>query len=246
LAADLGIRVVEIRNDLLGAEIADGTPADALLRDAEQAGVRIAAINALQRFDDWTDARAAEASTLARYARDCGASALVLCPVNDTVDRRDTTRRAADLRTALGALRPILETAGVHGLIEPLGFAESALRSKRDTLQAVDAVDGSDTFSLLHDTFHHALAGESEMFPARTGLVHVSGVNAPGLAYSEMKDAHRVVVGPDDRLDTLGQLRALFAGGYRGLVSLEPFASAENIETGLRASLALLRSAIPA
>ncbi len=245
LAVDLGVTEVEIRNDLPGVEIADGTPAETVLRDAQQAGVHIAAINALQRFDDWSDGRAAEARALARYARDCGARALVLCPVNDPADNRDAARRTADLRTALAALGPILEFAGVHGLIEPLGFAESALRSKRDALRAVDAVGGGGTFSLLHDTFHHVLAGESEMFPQRTGLVHVSGVDAHGLAYAEMKDAHRVLVGEDDRLDTPGQLRALFAGGYRGLVSLEPFAPLENVEAALRTSLALLRTAAP-
>ena len=39
-----------------------------------------------------------------------------------------------------------------------------------------------------------------------------------------MRDSHRVLVGPHDRLGNAAQIRALGAGGYRGPFSFEPFA----------------------
>jgi 2-keto-myo-inositol isomerase len=77
----------------------------------------------------------------------------------------------------------------------------------------------------VHDTFHHHLAGEAATFPGLTGLVHVSGVAEPDLATDAMRDAHRGLVGPGDRLGNLAQVRGLLAGGYRGYLSFEPFAA---------------------
>ncbi len=39
-----------------------------------------------------------------------------------------------------------------------------------------------------------------------------------------MLDAHRVLVGPKDRLGNIEQLRRLYADGFDGIVSFEPFA----------------------
>ena len=123
LATSLGLDQVEIRNDLDGVPMRDGTPPDRVRAEAEAAGVRILSINALQRFNDWNDARAGEATALARYAQGCGAEALVLCPVNDANYRLAEPERLDRLRTALRGLAPILEDAGITGLVEPLGFA---------------------------------------------------------------------------------------------------------------------------
>ena len=250
VARAIAIADVEIRNDLPGVEIADGAPPDAIRRQAETAGVRIAAINALQRFDDWNDARAAEATALARYARVCGARAVVLCPVNAKDDRRGPADRSAALRQALAALAPILAGEGVSGLVEPLGFPQSALRTKRSALAAIDETKVAGVFALVHDTFHHFLSGETEMFPARTGLVHVSGVADRSLERADIEDRHRMLVASDDILGTVEQVHALRQGGYRGLVSMEAFAPSLHADTdltpALAASFALLRGASPA
>ncbi len=47
LARELGIRAVEIRNDLPGVEIADGADPAQVRREAEARGVEILSINAL-------------------------------------------------------------------------------------------------------------------------------------------------------------------------------------------------------
>ncbi|WP_378949130.1 TIM barrel protein [Mesorhizobium sp. ANAO-SY3R2] len=223
LSRKLGVRDVEIRNDLAGNAIVDGTPAAVVRALAVENGISIASINALQRFNEWNDARQAEAVELADYARDVGARALVLVPVNDGSGQGDGERQR-NLRTALSALKPILSDRGITGLVEPLGFEICSLRSKREAVEAITAIDGTATFRMVHDTFHHHLAGESELFPEMTGMVHISGVDDPALRVSDMRDPHRVLVDAGDRLDNVGQIRALVAGGYAGPLSFEPFA----------------------
>ena len=244
LARELGIAEVEIRNDLPGTAIQDGTLA-AVVRDAAKAsGVTILSINALQRFNEWNATRASEAELLADYAFACGARALVMCPVNSADDARNEAQRADDLREALAALRPILAARRLTGLVEPLGFAESSLRRKRDAVDAIDAVGGGQAFRVLHDTFHHFLAGETEIFPDRTGLVHISGVEDRALAHGQIRDMHRVLVGPADILGNFGQILALRRGGYGGPFSFEPFSPAvhdlADVAAALRSSMAML------
>ena len=238
LARGLGLDAVEIRNDLPGVPLQDGTPPAPIAAAARQAGITILSINALQRFEDWNDARAAEAAQLADAARDCGARALVLVPTNSHDDKRTPAERADGLRRALAALKPILATRGLTGLVEPLGFVECALRYKRTAVDAIDAIGGADVFSVVHDTFHHYLAGEAETFPARTGLVHISGVEDASLPREAIRDAHRVLVGPADLMDNVGQMRALLRAGYAGPFSFEPFAESVHRLPDIRAALA--------
>ena len=237
LAAALGIHGVEIRNDLEGVAIADGTKAEAIRTAAEKHGVRILSINALQRFNDWTAERSIEAAALADYARACGAEALVMCPVNDWRFRPGDQARLDGLRRALSELQPILAARSVTGLVEPLGFAESSLRLKSEAIDAIDAVGGSKTFRVVHDTFHHAIADEKAIFADRTGLVHISGVESEDLPFGSMRDAHRVLVGAGDRLNNSGQMRALTAAGYSGFFSFEPFAESVHKSTNIRAAV---------
>lgn len=224
LAKSLGISTVEIRNDLAGNAILDGTPAKDVAALAERHGIKIISINALQRFNEWSTARQAEAEELIGYARDCGAKALVLVPVNDGTGQADGERQA-NLRNALTGLKPMLEAAGIIGLVEPLGFEICSLCSKTEAVEAIKAVGGEGTFRLVHDTFHHHLAGEPATFALMTGLVHISGVTDGAVAVSDLRDSHRVLVDQGDLLDNVGQIRRLRAAGYMGPLSFEPFAA---------------------
>lgn len=56
------------------------------------------------------------------------------------------------------------------------------------------------------------------------GLVHVSSVDDKAISFDDMLDAHRLLVGPEDRLDNIGQLKRLLEAGYEGYVAFEPFA----------------------
>ena len=238
LAVSLGITRVEIRNDLPGVALADGTPAATVRREAEARGLAILSINALYPFNVWTPERAEQARALIDAAAACGAGGVVLCPLNDAARRAGDAERLGALRDALAALAPLLRRAGVTGLVEPLGFPASSLRSKREAIEAIDAVGEAGTFKLVHDTFHHHVAGETELFPGRTGLVHVSGVVDAGIPRDAMRDAHRVLVDGGDRLDNLGQIRALAAGGYGGPLCFEPFADSVSNAPDIRAALA--------
>jgi Predicted sugar epimerase len=223
LARSLGISAVEIRNDLPDLPILDGTPPAEVRALAQDAGVEILSINALQKFNHWSPARAGEAEALADYAAACGAKALVLVAANDGTGLADG-ERVPSATEALAALAPILAARNLAGLVECLGFAACSLRLKSEAVAAIAAADGWEVFRLVHDTFHHRLAGEQQLFPRETGLIHISGVDDAGVAFADMRDPHRVLVGPRDRLDNLGQIKALRAAGCRAPLSLEPFA----------------------
>jgi 2-keto-myo-inositol isomerase len=223
LASRLGIAEVEIRNDIEGQPILDGTLAADIRLMAKDAGVRIITINALQRFNEWNATRAEEAKALVRYAAECGSGGLVLVPKNDGTGCADGERQA-NVWTALKGIRRILDDSGVTGLVEALGFKISSLRSKREAVEAIHDIDGAKTFRLTHDTFHHHLSGEPELFPEMTGLVHISGVRNPDVSIEDMRDPHRVLVDAHDRLGNVEQIAALRRAGYAGPYSYEPFA----------------------
>ena len=130
MAQRLGVRHIEIRNDLAGVETEDGTGAGEIGAIATGHGLTIRSINALQRFDQFDAEREAEADALARYAAQCGALSLVLCPTNSRQDQRSEARRHDDLVSALTRLAPLLAGHGITGLLEPLGFEECAMRRK--------------------------------------------------------------------------------------------------------------------
>ncbi len=223
-AVDLGAVAIELRNDIGANSLSDLATARRVGSKAKAAGLEVRSVNALYPFNVWNDERARQTETLAKLAQACGATGLVMCPLNEGKMLEDTPEKAAGLRAALNGARAILQAHGLKGFVEPLGFPVSSLRFKREALAAIDDIGGADVFSLVHDTFHHRGAGEKELFAARTGLVHISGLEDPAIGFTEMLDAHRVLVGPKDRLGNIEQLRRLYADGFDGIVSFEPFA----------------------
>ena len=248
LARRLGLADVEIRNDLKGVALADGTPASDVGAAAKARGLTVLTINALQHFNIWDDARAAEASVMIAQCAASGAQALVLCPVNDVAYTPSAAERRDALVKALNGLKPMLTAAGIRGFVEPLGFAECSLRHKEEAIEAIEAVGGADVFRVVHDTFHHYVVGETKMFPKMTGLVHISGVTDATATAGTMRDPHRVLVGADDRIGNLAQLRTLRADGYGRPASFEPFAASvhasPDIEADLRRSLAFVKTGL--
>jgi 2-keto-myo-inositol isomerase len=107
-------------------------------------------------------------------------------------------------------------------------------------------------YRIVHDTFHYKLGRDTEEILARrydisyTGLVHVSGVEAE-VPVGQYRDAHRGLVGPDDRLGSREQVRSLIRLGYSGDISFEPFSEAvqnlpkEELGKKLAASVKLLQ-----
>jgi len=221
-AAALGCVGIELRNDL-PQPLFDGldpAEAGAIVRDH---GLRILALAEVKRFNDWSADKAAEARALMRIAVACGAEAVSLIPRNDNLGMGNGERQA-NLRLALRELAPILEDHGLVGLVEPLGFDICALRHKSEAVEAIAALGVTERFRLVHDTFHHHLAGAGPFFAQQTGIVHLSGVVDATLAAADMTDAHRGLVDAADRLGNVTQIRALRAAGYAGPLSFEAFA----------------------
>ncbi|MGG7517835.1 TIM barrel protein [Allorhizobium undicola] len=237
----LGSTEVEIRNDLPDVM---GTVDPAAVREAAaRHGVTILSINALYPFNVWSGDLPERAKRMAAYAKACGAKALVMCPLND-----GTPVSFEDVVAALKAMKPILEENGIIGLVEPLGFPISSLRKKSVAIDAIKAAGGEGVYKLMHDTFHHHLAGETEFYPEWTGLVHVSGVTDPAVTVDAMLDAHRVLVDGADRLENIPQVKALLAAGYEGPFSFEPFAeevhAAADPEGALRESIDFIKAGV--
>jgi 2-keto-myo-inositol isomerase len=94
------------------------------------------------------------------------------------------------------------------------------------------------------------LAGEPDFYSEITGLVHVSGVDDTSLPVAQLRDPHRLLVGPNDRLGNVAQLQQLLANGYDGYVSFEPFADSitqdRDVERRLRDSMDYLSAAVAA
>ncbi len=223
LALRLGVNAVEIRNDI-PTSLMGNKNAKIIGKLAKDKGITILNVNALQRFNQWNGAKASEAARLAEYAALTGAKALVLCPTNDKKYKPSQEARLEDLRESLAGLAPILQHFGLIGCVEPLGFEECSLRLKAEAVAAIDAVKQSKRFKVTHDTFHHFVAGEKEFFAERTALIHVSGVSDKKHTAATMRDPQRVLVDGHDLIDNRGQVQKLFAAGYKGYVSFEPFA----------------------
>jgi len=222
LAAENRCVGVEVRNDLADPVFSgmSASVAGALARDR---GIRILGIAQLSDFNCVSVAKTAEAQQLIQLAAESDAEAICLIPRNDGKDCEPTVR-IKNLTDALTRYAPLLRSAGIKGLIEPLGFNTSSLRSKTEVVDTINQLNLTDCFQLVHDTFHHTLAGGGPFFPAQTGIVHVSGVTDTQVAIAELTDAHRVLVDSDDILDNTGQLTAIIAAGYNGPVSMEVFA----------------------
>lgn len=245
LAARLGCTGVEYRNDLAGPLF--GGEAPAVVGAALQArGLRFLALAEVKMFNDWSDAKAAEAEALMQIAVAAGAEAISLIPRNDGVaTERAESRRVTE--TALREILPMLRAHGLKAMVEPLGFAVCSLRYKDVLADAIAAVGGEGTFFMVHDTFHHALAGFGPIFADLTGIVHVSGVKDL-IALDDMRDPHRVLVDADDVLGNVAQIRALRAAGYAGPISYEPFAPSVHAlrdpQAALADSMAFLRAGV--
>jgi len=189
--------------------------------------VQIATINALYPFESASHLQAnlEKLRGLIAEARKVGCKAVVMCPFNEKGDPRTPRQRADELVAALDAYGPLYAEAGMTGLIEPLGFERSALRTKRAALDGLARCKHPGSFALLHDTFHHYLSGEKDLFPKETGWVHVSGVPA-GKPIPAIEDDDRILVDQSDVMDNRGQVASLLQGGCRAPVSFEPFGPA--------------------
>lgn len=246
LVHKLGLHKVELRNDMKGGSVTDNLSHQQVRDLADQYGLEIVTINALYPFNQISEDLLTRAEALLKDAQGIGAKALVMCPLND-----GTPVSAADTIDALRQLAPLFARYGVKGLVEPLGFPVSSLRSAGKALEYIREADAP--FTLVLDTFHHHLyEGAEQDFAAgfdvsKIGLVHLSGVE-DGRAVSDLTDEERIMLSESDRLKSVEQVQRLEKLGYTGIYAFEPFASsmddwnAADIEREIRQSIALLQA----
>jgi len=249
LSAGIGLSAVELRNDLPDPRIYGSESAEAINGVLAETGVSILTVNALQRFNDpvLLNEKKIELEELVSIAAGIYCPMIVLCPVNDPEDSRTDEEQHKYLSAALVEYAPILEQRGITGLIEPLGFLISSVRTKAQAVKAIKETNLSSIYKITHDTFHHYLSGETEVFPGETGLIHVSGV-LPGKDKEEITDDDRILVTPEDCMGNREQVKSLIDGGYTGPVSYEAFSSevqkmgSRQLVVGIKASIQLLFS----
>lgn len=223
IASSLGCEGVELRNDLAEPLFGGLEPAQA--KDlAESRQLNIFALAEVKNFNLPGALQTETVDQLITQAVAAGVPAVSLIPANNhEFDHADSARDA--LTASLIQLKPRLDAAGLLGLIEPLGFASSTVRLKSAVVEVLNTIGGTDTFKLIHDTFHHTLASEPFVYADHTAMVHVSGVVDPSLSIADMQDSHRVLVDTADQLGNITQLSQLMAAGYTGPVSFEAFAA---------------------
>lgn len=219
LAAALGCVGVEPRNDLQ-RPLFDGLVPSAAGELTRGKGLRMVGLSQVYPFNDWTTNRAAEVSALIETAAQAGAETISLIPRVDGRGIADGERQAT-LRRVLRDILPMLRGTGIIGLVEPIGFPQSSLRVKSEAVAAIEDIGGTAHFKLVHDTFQHALAEDTEFFPRHTGIVHISGISDRESPVTEKLDAERKLIDAGDRLDNIGQIRTLNTGGYEGVFSFE-------------------------
>ncbi|WNN44572.1 MULTISPECIES: TIM barrel protein [Winslowiella] len=240
----LGLNKVELRNDMPGGKVTDNLSHAEVKALAKQYGLEIVTINAVYPFNQADDALLAKAEGLLKDAQGVGAKALVLCPLNE-----GTAIPAEDTVAAMKKLAPLFEKYAIQGLVEPLGFPVSSLRS---AVQAQALIrDAQVPFSIVLDTFHHHLYEHAEQeFSAidinRIGLVHLSGVE-DARATEELTDEQRIMLSEGDLLKSVEQVQRLERLGYQGIYAFEPFSSEleswseADIEREIRQSIALMQ-----
>lgn len=248
LVSAAGIGAVEIRNDIPEREFMDGTPPEKVLSALKAANIRVASVNALQRFNEWTTEREAEAKSLMGYAAKLGAPGVVLCPVHNPDHGWSESEAEKNLRHGLKHLRPILQELGVKGYVEPLGMGGSTMKKQRMAVAAVSDIDGWDVYELCYDTFQYFRCGDDKLYPERIGFTHISGITRQDLAPGQLTEPDRGLIEATDRVDNIGQIKRLMQTGYKGFISMEPFSpdvqQSKDLLPNLKASFARLTDAL--
>ena len=239
-AARLGMAGVEVRNDL-GRPVFDGIAAETAGHVIQDHGLRLLGVSQVYPFNLWSQGIAEQVETLLEVAIAAGSKSISLIPCND-----GTQVASDDLMAALETCLALVKSSGLTALIEPLGFGRSSLRQKSDLVDAIAALGAQAHLKIVHDTFHHTLAGGGELYPRQTGIVHISGVEDELIPVANMEDKHRVLVGVRDRLGNLDQIRSLTDAGYDGVFSFECFApevhALTDPEEGIRRSMNFISS----
>lgn len=227
-----GLTKVEMRNDMPSGKILDDLTVDQFNALTRKYGLEVITINALYPFN-LPSARAAltpKAEEMLEIAKKVHCKAIIMCPYNEK-DTRTAGEREVDTANSIKYFTDLFAKYGIQGLVEPLGFPISSLRSYNLTEKLITSVGSP--FKLVLDTFHHHLAGlPVEPFHLtvdvqKIGLVHLSAVEDTRPT-DQLTDEERLMFSPKDVLKSKEQVMQLEKLGYKGIYAFEPFSSTLN------------------
>ncbi|MFB9770056.1 sugar phosphate isomerase/epimerase family protein [Lactiplantibacillus modestisalitolerans] len=231
--AKLGLKSIEVRNDLYGApdnkSILDHMTSDDVKKLLTDNNVHIETINAIGNMDNrqMIDENLASLKEMLEMTKGLNLGKIIFCPVRSTEDHRSSTQRQADAVANVRDYSKLLKQYNVDGLIEPLGFTDSTLRTPWEGQKVIDEA-GVDNFTLVADTFHYYLAGVTpQQFNDKVnvnyiGLVHLSAVMG-SKAREALDDQDRYMLDPKDIMKSADWAKIIEAAGYQGLYAFEPF-----------------------
>ncbi|PJG86131.1 TIM barrel protein [Conservatibacter flavescens] len=242
-----GLNKVEIRNDMPSGKILDDLTPTQFNALAKQYHIEVVTINALYPFNlpSKREQVTKMAIEMLETAKAVGAKAVIMCPYNEP-DSRSTAQRIGDTADSIQYFTALFAQYGIEGLVEPLGFPISSLRSFTFAGELIKAM--ASPFKLTLDTFHHHLAELPIQNYANTvdinqvGLVHLSGVEATR-PVETLLDDDRIMLSPHDVMKTKEQVAEIEKLGYQGIYAFEPFASsladwtASDIEKAINESI---------
>lgn len=248
LAKKLNVKAIEIRNDIATNLIEENKP-NQIKKICEENSIEILTINALQKFNIWNEERSKELIELCDYASQAGIKAIVLVPLNDNSINNEKDQEKL-LENSLNNIEKILQNYDLSCLVEPLGFKQSSLRKKSIAVNIIKSLD-INKIKILHDTFHHSLSGEKDIYPDLTGLIHISGVSKDYIKnYVEntLTDDHRSIIDENDIIENVKQLNKFLNYDYKGFFSFEPFSNSliqsDNIFESMKKSFDFIKSQV--
>lgn len=233
LVKKCGLNKVELRNDMLSGKVTDELSSVQLNALADEYEIEIVTINALQYFNlpEHRPALLKETENMLKQAKAINCRGVILCPNCSANDRRSAEQKEQDTVEALVLLAPLFKKYQVTGLVEPLGFEISSLRSHLLTQSIIHK--SAAPYKMVLDTFHYYLSDIAQAeFDAHIdintiGLVHLSGVEEARLKHT-LTDEDRIMLSEQDKLNSKQQVANLERLGYQGIYAFEPFSSQLN------------------
>ncbi|AKP67876.1 sugar phosphate isomerase/epimerase family protein [Companilactobacillus ginsenosidimutans] len=259
LISSLGVKNIELRNDLYGApdnsSIMDNMSNADVKAGLQKNNVSIETINAIGNMDkrSMVDENIKSLTEMLEMTKDLGLKNFVFCPVRSTDDTRSAEEKKSEAIANVKEYSKVLKKYNVNGLIEPLGFTDSSLRTPWEGQAVIDGA-GVDNFKLVADSFHYYLANVTDQqFKEKVnidyiGLVHLSSVFA-NKKRDDLDDQDRYMLGEDDVMQSAEHAQKIEASGYKGIYAFEPFSddlkewNEAKVKNELENSIKLVRDA---
>lgn len=233
MVGDLNIKYIELRNDISGkvdnSTILDGYSPEEIKRLLDEEGIRVVDINAQGNMDldSNLDQNIKSLGEMINIGRILGIKNILFCPVRNKEDTRTNKEKYTQAVENIKVYSQLLKENNMNGLIEPLGFNDSSLKTPW-LAQDIIKETGVDNFKLVADNFHYYLAGvsqedfNSKVDPKMVGLVHLSSV-LDKKSREELDDPDRLMPETGDIMNVFNHVKMFEDSPYDGLYSFEPF-----------------------